>query len=668
MKAGEYPERGPVPGDAAACVMLVTALAALGMSNEWTHWPLFVPFFVATAWQPVLAARIKVRLGLIGYLLLSGPFAFLFNAWEAESRTGFNYNTVFYLALYLAAYALVKLYSAPDASRRSHVLFCATMILAAGCDLPELHYGLLLAIFAPAAMYLQRCDLAATEGTARARHRRAMVVTFCFLLAAGVTAFTFRPIREAYSILERQMLRQLVMQLQLNPAVGFSDSAQLGDVSERRLGASAQAVAIQAFSEQAPGYLRGKAFLNYGDGIWTQLGGTRDETVEHLTGVKSKMGTYQLPGRPKPDPAAVPEMMLYPANELKAHFFMPLAASAIETACKVVSVDAGNSVQAKNSPSSRGYGVYLDPAPVRPAGDQESERPAGFLAIPPAATMRSALDRVLAQLPPESRADPNMAVNALADYFTRHYTYKLGIQFAPGIDPLWQFLVNKRHGHCELFASAGVLLLRRLGIPARYVAGFVCEERSPHGSVWFARNRHAHAWVEYYSAPAGWRTAEFTPAAGRPEVGGSDSGWSDYLYAWFSRLKNTLLREGITGLVNQVLGLIAAGGRWLMETWWRMLAVGLLLLVYFSRMFIRARRAARAAVGRLRPFPADLQDLRQEFQAGQRRLKPEELRRREAETLGEYARRLEAAPEAPLVAEAAELARRLDAARYLPFE
>ena len=40
------------------------------------------------------------------------------------------------------------------------------------------------------------------------------------------------------------------------------------------------------------------------------------------------------------------------------------------------------------------------------------------------------------------------------------------------IDPVLDFLVNRKEGHCEYFASALALLLRSVDVPARLVNGF----------------------------------------------------------------------------------------------------------------------------------------------------------------------------------------------------
>jgi hypothetical protein len=69
--------------------------------------------------------------------------------------------------------------------------------------------------------------------------------------------------------------------------------------------------------------------------------------------------------------------------------------------------------------------------------------------------------------------------------------------------------------HCEYFASAAVLLLRSLGIPARYVTGFLAHEAE--GGRTTVRQRDAHAWAEAWLDGAGWVTVEATPPGGRPD-------------------------------------------------------------------------------------------------------------------------------------------------------
>jgi hypothetical protein len=78
--------------------------------------------------------------------------------------------------------------------------------------------------------------------------------------------------------------------------------------------------------------------------------------------------------------------------------------------------------------------------------------------------------------------------------------------------PLARFLLRTRSGHCEYFATATVLLLRRLGIPARYAVGYAVHESS--GRKYVVRQRDAHAWCLVWNPTSGtWQDFDTTPAS-----------------------------------------------------------------------------------------------------------------------------------------------------------
>ncbi len=56
-------------------------------------------------------------------------------------------------------------------------------------------------------------------------------------------------------------------------------------------------------------------------------------------------------------------------------------------------------------------------------------------------------------------------------------------------------------------------MLRSVGVPARYVTGYVADEPSEDQSgLWLARNQDAHAWVEAFDDQTGrWFPVESTP-------------------------------------------------------------------------------------------------------------------------------------------------------------
>ena len=77
---------------------------------------------------------------------------------------------------------------------------------------------------------------------------------------------------------------------------------------------------------------------------------------------------------------------------------------------------------------------------------------------------------------------------------------------------LSRFLLQSRSGHCEYFATATVLLLRELRIPARYAVGYAVHETSGHGYV--VRERDAHAWCLVWDERSQtWQDFDTTPAS-----------------------------------------------------------------------------------------------------------------------------------------------------------
>jgi transglutaminase-like putative cysteine protease len=66
------------------------------------------------------------------------------------------------------------------------------------------------------------------------------------------------------------------------------------------------------------------------------------------------------------------------------------------------------------------------------------------------------------------------------------------------LDPVEDFLFNRKEGHCEYFASALALLLRSVGIHARMVNGFKGGDWNYAAQAMTVRQKHAHSWVEVY--------------------------------------------------------------------------------------------------------------------------------------------------------------------------
>lgn len=88
--------------------------------------------------------------------------------------------------------------------------------------------------------------------------------------------------------------------------------------------------------------------------------------------------------------------------------------------------------------------------------------------------------------------------NALlfADYIFKNFEYKKGItNVETSIDEVWKL----KAGVCQDFAHIMLLLLRRVGVPARYVSGYICPKNHE-----FRGEGATHAWIEAYLPDDGW--------------------------------------------------------------------------------------------------------------------------------------------------------------------
>lgn len=101
---------------------------------------------------------------------------------------------------------------------------------------------------------------------------------------------------------------------------------------------------------------------------------------------------------------------------------------------------------------------------------------------------------------------------AIETYLRETYPYSLDIAPLPkGADAVEQFLFVDRSGFCTQFASAMVVMLRHLGVPARLVSGFGPGEYNAFSGLYTVRASDAHAWVEVWANGVGWVPFDPTP-------------------------------------------------------------------------------------------------------------------------------------------------------------
>ena len=147
-----------------------------------------------------------------------------------------------------------------------------------------------------------------------------------------------------------------------------------------------------------------------------------------------------------------------------------------------------------------------------------------------------ALDSVISEMN-ISGTNEEQKLLAVQNFFAGKFTYSLW----QGPDKLattnetslTRFLLTSRSGHCEYFATATVLLLREMGIPARYAVGYAVHEPSHHGYV--VRERDAHAWCLVWNGRTrNWEDFDTTPGSwiGIEGKRASFMEWFSDLWSW----------------------------------------------------------------------------------------------------------------------------------------
>ena len=434
-----------------------------------------------------------------------------------------------------------------------------------------------LALIVLSALYFASCRLPSATFVSRYAIRRGIMVGIVLILT-GATAWWAASSLYAYA---RDIERVLILLARSSPAdsAGFSGQGRLTSVAQQR-DRSGNQVALRVWSEQSPGYLRGRAFDTYGRSAWhprvdrLRLTPESDQRLPSRLSGQHAARTFVLSGS---DAQSWTPLEIWPNQAFRESIFVPFHLTALQVPFDQVTIDLHGIVETQDLPVGRPYLTWSSIASERATMplDGFGQQSFGGGSIQSAFQDQEFLE-LLTALPADF--DPRVQqlaervagryatdgekIAAVQRYFLANYQYQVGITIADGADPLTYFLLEKRAAHCEYFATGAAMLLRAVGVPCRYVTGFVAVERNRHGGYWLARNRDAHAWVEAYDRDRGWVLVEATPAAGVPQS--QSSGPVDQMWdAWRARWQRAVaaIRQG------GFQAILVAVGRWIQAPW-----------------------------------------------------------------------------------------------------
>ncbi|MCA0456540.1 MAG: DUF3488 and transglutaminase-like domain-containing protein [Chloroflexi bacterium] len=143
-----------------------------------------------------------------------------------------------------------------------------------------------------------------------------------------------------------------------------------------------------------------------------------------------------------------------------------------------------------------------------------------YLEVPPSISDNT---RQLAQqiVADAGATTPYDRARAIESWLRTNIAYNEAIPQPPtDRDPVEWVLFDIKEGYCNYYASAMVLMLRTLGIPARMAAGFAQGTWDDAQGGYLVKERDAHTWVEVYFPGYGW--IEFEPTAAQAPLNRQD--------------------------------------------------------------------------------------------------------------------------------------------------
>ena len=486
------------------------------------------------------------------------------------------------------------------------------------------------------ALLMLKLSRSPDQTAARHRLQARMIALLSLLLLGGMITLAFY-LHDAYAKEIRNFEQSfiamgghsLLQHMRRRTEPFFGDDVDLsrpfpfGDPEKERH------ILLRVISSSPPGYLRSRVFCQYDQGHWT--------VPEN----------YQALPLLQEEPEGILAMTRYRREDRKEHLEnrfdicfspslhldklpMPSPYARIDMIADSLSSDMEGQLTPTKWKRDAGYVVYAS-EDWRPgqAFDLPLEEQADYrqyLQVPE--ELAPELGRIIQQLPELREDAPDAEFCAgLVRHFHRNFTYRLGpfrddqqyfrnrgddgaasirrrlyaqrrredLSYRRALldspeEPILLFLQENRAGHCELFASAAVLLLRQSGIPARYVTGFLCLERHPSGDYYVSRLGHAHAWVEAFDRQKRkWVMLDPTPPGG---IRNFEDSWT------FAESLKDRMRHLLDQLLASVQrGLVASAVLSFLKLLWFLFwnPAGVLLTLLLTAWYLHFRRKHRKA-------------------------------------------------------------------------
>jgi transglutaminase-like putative cysteine protease len=357
----------------------------------------------------------------------------------------------------------------------------------------------------------------------------------------------------------RDQLSNAVTSLNSNSTFGaganfFGDALALGrDAAQGD--ATVFKVQVLASPEFTPRYYwRGHVYDVYSQGTWTNSPSTRlnfqplepDLSIPNVDGRRS--GEYEFTIQ-----LATQSLLYAPAEPVWVNKPGSVEVTASDkNVYEVLAWDAIPAIAIGNRYQVYSAIAYPNIVQLRSAGgDYPQEIKDRYLGVPE--EVRPEI-QALAERVTAGQKTPYDKAEAITDYLRSNLEYSTSVPAPPaGIDPLVWVLFTYKKAFCNYYASAEVLMLRSLAIPARMAVGFAQGQHE--NDTYVVRTHDAHAWPEVYFPNVGW--VEFEPTASQDVIARPETGTQASSATTSSALPHKKLGEGDQ---NQPTPLVGTAG------------------------------------------------------------------------------------------------------------
>lgn len=343
----------------------------------------------------------------------------------------------------------------------------------------------------------------------------------------------------------------------------FKTTTAMGEIGELKLsGRIMFRVSFNPEPTSLPVYLHGATYDRFSHATW--FSSHRFERVSR----SGPDNAFLLRPGPLPEQA----MTFYLSPKKKDLLFLPGGAHRLGSIKSgTIERNPVSAVRISNGPALlRGVALY-DP-------DQAAEALPGprDLLIPPREAPHI---QTVSQTLKLDGLSPARVVRRVEAHFLEHFSYSLDLAGRGwSATPLANFLLRTQKGHCELFATATVLLLRSAGVPARYATGFVAHEKSATGPMILVRQQDAHAWVKAWINNQ-WVQVDTTPPG--------------FIQADRTAMGNTLVRDLVDFIGFQLSRFRHETGPRLLDQYGLWLILPLVLILAYRLRFNKKVRQTR---------------------------------------------------------------------------